>query len=174
MASTSTREQLVTLAYKFAATINDGDMDASMALRTETCLTRQCCPSLNTQPLNNKDTRTFFDEWTKIASNSKFQITDERTMVVDEVAKRISFRAKCGADTICGPYENELLVILQATEDCALVDGIWEFFDAVRKQELLDRLASKQESSGVVSWSVSTTSEHNKGLSPKIESKVAA
>lgn len=170
MASTSTREQLVTLAYKFAATINDGDMDA---LRTETCLTRQCCPSLNTQPRNNKDTRAFFDEWTKIASNSKFQIADERTMVVDEVAKRISFRAKCGADTICGPYENELLVILQATEDCALVDGIWEFFDAVRKQELLDRLASKQASSGVVSWSVSTTSD-NKGLSPKIESKVAA
>lgn len=173
MAST-TREKLVALAYKFATTVNDGNMDASMALRTESCLTHQCCPSLNTKPLTNNDIRAYFGEWTKITSNSKFRITDERFMVVDEVAKRITFRAIGSADTIGGPYENDILVILQATDDCALVAGIWEYFDAVLKQQLLDRLASAQASSGLNRWAVSTAPEHDKVPSAKIEPKVAA
>ncbi|RAO73266.1 uncharacterized protein BHQ10_009278 [Talaromyces amestolkiae] len=168
------REKLVALAYKFAATVNDGDMDASMAIRTENCLTHQCCPSLNTKPLTNNDIRAYFDEWTKIGINSKFSITDERFMVVDDVAKRVSFRAVGSADTIGGPYENDILVILQATDDCALVAEIWEYFDAIIKKELLDRLTAVQAASGLNRYAVSTAPENHGVPSAKIEPKVAA
>lgn len=92
-------------------------------------------------------------------------------MIVDEVAKKIAFRATCSADTIGGPYVNENLVILQATDDCTLIDGLWEFFDAVRKQQLLDRLAAaKQDLSGLDTWCHDTAP----GIDTKTEPKAAA
>ena len=90
-------------------------------------------------------------------------------MVIDETAKKIAFRAGCSADTIGGPYENENLVILQATPDCALVDGIWEFFDAVRKQDLMNRLAARQAADGLGSWCANAPSENDKGVPASIE-----
>nr|A0A1E1FFL1.1 RecName: Full=Isomerase prhC; AltName: Full=Paraherquonin biosynthesis cluster protein C [Penicillium brasilianum]BAV69304.1 PrhC [Penicillium brasilianum] len=174
MASNSTREKLIALAHKFCSIISSGDMEAVLALRTESCLTYQCCPSFSTRPLNNQETREYFEEWKHIGWNSKFWIIDEGTMVVDEAAKKIAFRAACSADTIGGPYENENLVILQATDDCALVDGIWEFFDAVRKQDLMNRLAAKQAAKGLDSWCANTHSGDDKGVPANNESKVAA
>ncbi|KAL2826211.1 hypothetical protein BDW59DRAFT_161050 [Aspergillus cavernicola] len=174
----STREKLLATTFKFAAAFNDWDVDEILALRSENCLLHPCCPSFTARPFNKEETRTASLEWASLTSHHRFRIIDKSNILVDEAAKKVMLRGRVTADTVVGPYENDYIYILRMTEDCTLVDEIWYFYDTLRIQELLDRLAANQMPLGGVGGFVAlpdgTSAEHDKGSSDNIEPKSAA
>jgi hypothetical protein len=144
----SRREKLLATASKFVDTFGSFDVETILSIRSPTCLYHMCFPSFNKNTLNNDETRESFPQWISAVITFDFSILEPSHTLVDEARKRVMVRTKASADTIVGGYENEYVFVLQMTEDCGLVDEIWEFYDTIRLQDLQRRLVANKVSIG--------------------------
>jgi hypothetical protein len=147
-AMSTTREKLLATTSKFVSTFGSFDVNEILAIRTPTCLYHQCCPSFNKNVVTNEETRTNFPQFIATFRRFDFSILEPDHTLVDEAARRVMIRAKASAESIVGAYENEYIFILKMTEDCGLVDEIYEFYDTIRLKDLQHRLEAKHISYG--------------------------
>lgn len=144
----TTREKLLRTTSRFVSTFGSFDIEEILAIRTPTCLYHQCCPSFNKNVVTNEETRANFPQFIATFKRFDFSIIEPDHTLVDEAARRVMIRAKASAESIVGAYENEYIFILKMTDDCRLIEGIYEFYDTIRLKDLQYRLEAKHISYG--------------------------
>lgn len=144
----NTRERLLETTFKFVSTFGSFDIEQILNIRTPTCLYHQSCPSFNKNVVTNEETRANFPQFIATFKRFDFSILEPDHTLVDEAARRVMIRAKASADTIVGAYENEYIFILKMTDDCSLIEEIYEFYDTIRLKDLQQRLEAKHISYG--------------------------
>ena len=143
-----TRERLLETTFTFVSTFGSFDIEQILNIRTPTCLYHQSCPSFNKNVVTNEETRANFPQFIATFKRFDFSILEPDHTLIDEAARRVMIRAKASADSIVGAYENEYIFILKMTDDCRLIEEIYEFYDTIRLKDLQQRLEAKHISYG--------------------------
>ncbi|MCJ1263672.1 hypothetical protein MMC22_003542 [Lobaria immixta] len=137
------RAALQELTHKYIKAVQNLDLDGQIAPRLPDCIQQFSPKSLGlAKPLNSEEFRHAAAGWFPEFKNFKF---DVHNIITDTESQKVVLQANGSADTIVGPYINEYVFILHATEDGTKLKLVEEFFDSLKSVEWLEKLKAARE-----------------------------
>ena len=132
-----TRAQLQSLTDELVTAYNSWTVPAILAIRAPHCQTHYPPASLKRPPLNNDDFAKYMAS--QIPLFKKFTLTLHDT-IIDPDDRKIVLHVSSTADTPVGPYANEYVLMIWATEDCTKVEKFVEFLDSWQSVRFFSKL----------------------------------
>ena len=140
----SIRETLLETAKAYIEGFNSGTPEGVIAARTPDC-TQTLRPGTLPPPLTgsrtNEEYKTFIVQGAQILRNIKLRLAEGEDIIVDDVARKIVMHLKSTGETDFGPYANEYMIVLKATEDGKQIKEIVEFTDSAYFLSLAAKMA---------------------------------
>ena len=140
----SVRENLLQTAKAYIEGFNSGTPEGIVVARTADC-TQTLRPGSLPPPLTgsrtNEEYMNFIVQGAQILRNIKLRLAEGEDIIVDDVARKIVMHLKSTGESDFGPYANEYMIVLKATEDGKQIKEIVEFTDSAYFLSLAAKMA---------------------------------
>ncbi len=127
------RENLLQTAKNYIDGFNAGTPEGKIAFRTPDC-TQTIRPDSLPLPIKvartNEEYQAFIVEGSQILRNVKLSLVEGEDVIVDEVSRKVVLHLNSTGETDFGPYANEYMIVLKATDDGKLIKSVVEFIDS--------------------------------------------
>lgn len=140
-----TRAQLLETAIALVEGFETWTVDAVLAKRSAKS-TQQILPESLGRPVQDIEGFRRHIEYLMPLVPEGFKVNAHyKEPIVDEAARKVVVFAKCSANTVVGPYDNEYVFVIHLNDDGTLADKVEEFLDSQLVRELESRLAAVKE-----------------------------
>lgn len=137
----SSSAKLLETARAYQEALENKDEKRILELRTPDCIQHYFPSSLNRPPQTNTEYTSHFRTMDGIFWGWESETLDT---LVDAPAHKISIHSVARADSIIGPYVNEMVFTMWMTDDDSQVKQVREFVDSGFVKDFFGRLMKKK------------------------------